>query len=64
MLEEEFELDSYLVKGYKASGVRLTSKAIRTVKFAVKAAGAEDKEEKPPVETESQDSDDEYMLKF
>lgn len=64
VLEEEFELDSYLVKGYKASGVRLTSKAIRTVKFAVKAAGAEDKEEKPPVETESQDSDDEYMLKF
>ena len=27
-------------------------------------SGAEDKEEKPPVETESQDSDDEYMLKF
>ena len=71
VLEEEFNLDDYHVKGFKASGVRLSSKPIRTLRFTAKAAGetapaAQEPAvpEKNEVEEESVDSDDGYLLKF
>ena len=73
VLEEEFDLDNYHVKGYKASGVRLSSKPIRTLRFAAKAepsaaaapaAQAPAVPEKNDVEEESVDSDEGYLLKF
>jgi topoisomerase-4 subunit A len=74
VLEEEFELDSYLVKGYKASGVRLSSKPIRTLRFTAKSdpsaaapaapAPAPAVPEKNEVEEEPVDSDEGYLLKF
>ena len=72
VLEEEFDLDSYLVKGYKASGVRLSSKPIRTLRFTAKtepsaaapAAPAPAVPEKNEVEEDPVDSDEGYLLKF
>ena len=70
VLEEEFDLDDYHVKGYKASGVRLSSKPIRTLRFTAKAepsaaaAPAPAVPEKNEVEEESVDSDEGYLLKF
>ena len=71
VLEEEFDLDSYHVKGFKASGVRLSSKPIRTLRFTAKAEPSAVSEtpapavpEKNEVEEESVDSDEGYLLKF
>ncbi|MBR5672556.1 MAG: hypothetical protein IKX02_03855, partial [Spirochaetales bacterium] len=62
---------NYHVKGFKASGVRLSSKPIRTLRFTAKAAGeavpaapAPSVPEKNEGEEESVDSDDGYLLKF
>lgn len=44
VLEETFNIEDYHVKGYKAAGVRMTSKAIKNIKFSLK------KKEKTPEE--------------